>query len=281
VLVAACLVAVAAAVRSTWSPCGLSMLSTITPLGERGRGRRFGATVPWFVLGALLGGAMLGAAVMPVALAARHLGPTAALSVAAAVAMLGAAGDLGLLGYHLPVLHRQVDEQWLDRYRSWVYGVGFGWQIGVGLATYVMTSAVVVTMALAALTGSPLAALAVGTLFGLVRGLAVLLTAGVRTPAALIAIHRRMEILRRPVRVAVVVLQVAVGVGLAAGASGLARSGGLAGVLVVITGGAAVTLVAAVTHVPAVTDGASGRRDARTVPTGSLPAPRRGDGTRR
>ena len=55
VLVAA-VVPVAAAVRSTWSPCGLSMLSTITPMGERGRGHRYRATAAWFVVGAVLGG---------------------------------------------------------------------------------------------------------------------------------------------------------------------------------------------------------------------------------
>ena len=42
IAVLAGVVAVAAAIRSTWSPCGQSMLSTITPLGEAGRGNRFG-----------------------------------------------------------------------------------------------------------------------------------------------------------------------------------------------------------------------------------------------
>src|SRR3546814_9872959 len=37
----ASLTAVAAAIRSTWSPCGLSMLSTITPIGEQGRNQRW------------------------------------------------------------------------------------------------------------------------------------------------------------------------------------------------------------------------------------------------
>ena len=49
-------VVVAAAVYSTWSPCGQSMLSTITPLGEQRRGARFGWTAGWFVVGALAGG---------------------------------------------------------------------------------------------------------------------------------------------------------------------------------------------------------------------------------
>ena len=52
--------AVAAAIRSTWSPCGLSMLSTLTPLAERSRGHRYAVTATWFVLGATLGGATLG-----------------------------------------------------------------------------------------------------------------------------------------------------------------------------------------------------------------------------
>src|ERR1044071_9362159 len=52
----ALIVAVAAATRSTWSPCGLSMLSTITPMAEQSRGHRYGVTATWFILGAGLGG---------------------------------------------------------------------------------------------------------------------------------------------------------------------------------------------------------------------------------
>ena len=48
----AAITAVGSAIRSTWSPCGLSMLSTITPLAERSRGRRWGLTATWFLLGA-------------------------------------------------------------------------------------------------------------------------------------------------------------------------------------------------------------------------------------
>ena len=44
-LILAIATACGAAVRSTWSPCGLSMLSTITPLTERARGHRYGP--PW------------------------------------------------------------------------------------------------------------------------------------------------------------------------------------------------------------------------------------------
>src|SRR6516165_8616488 len=58
ILLAALTAAIAAA-RSTWSPCGLSMLSSITPLAEQGRGHRYRATACWFVAGGLLGGVSL------------------------------------------------------------------------------------------------------------------------------------------------------------------------------------------------------------------------------
>ena len=157
----AAIVAVAAAIRSTWSPCGLSMLSTITPMAERSRGRRWGLTATWFVLGAVLGGATLGllAVLGAVVVGAVGLSSTVALGVAAVLALVAAGMDLGI-GTEMPHHRRQVDEVWLDQYRSWVYGLGFGWQIGSGLSTYIMTAAVYLTIALAALTGSPATAMA-------------------------------------------------------------------------------------------------------------------------
>lgn len=218
----AAVTAVAAAVRSTWSPCGLSMLSTITPIGERGRNHRYRATATWFVVGAVAGGAVLGGLMALLAAGARLVGlpgPTA-LSSATVAAAVAAASDSRLFGRRLPVIRRQVNERWLDRYRSWVYGAGFGWQIGVGLTTYIMTAGVYLTIVLAALTASPLVALAVGTLFGLVRGLAVLLGRGLTTPEALTRFHRRFDSLGPRVRVAVTVLEAAVALA-AAGALGL------------------------------------------------------------
>ena len=67
----ASIVALAAAVRSTWSPCGLSMLSTITPIGERAKGHSYRSTAAWFVFGAVVGGATLGAAVAVLAVGVR------------------------------------------------------------------------------------------------------------------------------------------------------------------------------------------------------------------
>jgi MFS family permease len=192
-MVAAAVVAVAAGVRSTWSPCGVSMLATVTPLAERGRGHRYRSTAIWFIAGGTLGGTTLGLVMAGLALGVRAASPsTAALAaVACVVATVAAASDTRLGGFHLPFHSRQVNERWLDQFRPWVYGAGFGWQIGVGLATYIKTAALYLMIVLAALTASPATALAIGTLFGLVRGSAVLLGRGITSPAALAAFHRR------------------------------------------------------------------------------------------
>jgi hypothetical protein len=189
----ASIVALAAAVRSTWSPCGLSMLSTITPISERAKGQSYRVTAAWFVLGAVVGGATLGAVVALMASGVRslHVGPTVLGSVAFAAALLAAASDSGVAGLRLPIHRRQVNERWLDQYRPWVYGSGFGWQIGNGLSTYITTAAVYLMVVLGALTAAPVAALAIGIGFGLVRGLAVLMTRTLTGPADLRAFHRR------------------------------------------------------------------------------------------
>jgi hypothetical protein len=220
VFVLGVVVALAAAVRSTWSPCGQSMLSQLTPVGEASRGYRYRTTAAWFVLGAVVGGATLGVVMAALAVVVSATGATAStlLGVAAGLAVLGAAVDSGVLGFAPPFFKRQVNEYWLSKYRAWVYGSGFGWQIGAGVTTYIMTAAVFVTIAYGALTAGPWAALALGVGFGLARGLAVLLTAGRRSTSELFALHRRFDALGEPVRRAVVVVQLVVGV-IAAGAA--------------------------------------------------------------
>lgn len=205
----ALVVAVAAAVRSTWSPCGWSMLSTITPLSERSRGHRYGVTAGWFVLGAVVGGATLGAlsALLAVGVGLAPLPVTARLGAAGVLATLAALVDAGAFGRRPPYLRRQVNDDWLSRYRPWVYGAGFGWQIGAGVTTYIMTVAVLLTVALAALTANPYVAVGLGVAFGLVRGLAVLLSARLGSPAALASFHRRFGAVEEPVRVGVIAVQ--------------------------------------------------------------------------
>jgi hypothetical protein len=206
-------VAVAAAGRSTWSPCGLSMLSTITPFSERSRGHRYPVTAAWFVLGATLGGLTLGAATAVLALAVSGLGlgdhPGAVAGAGAAAALVAAWIDGGVFGEVLPLIRRQVDDRWLGRYRAWVYAGGFGWQVGVGIATYLMTAGVVLAAVLGALTASVGGALAICGVFGLARGLTVLLTAAASDPTRLRALHARLDRVGPSVRLAVIGVEVA------------------------------------------------------------------------
>ena len=214
VLVLGAFVAIAAAIRSTWSPCGQSMLSQLTPVGEASRGYRYSSTAAWFIVGSVVGGAMLGGAMalLAVGVAAIDMTAATALGMVAGLAVVSAALDAGVLGIAPPFFLRQVNEDWLGRYRAWVYGSGFGWQVGTGITTYIMTAAVFLTIAMGALTAGPIAALSLGVLFGLVRGLAVLLTARLRSTAELFDLHRRFDALGEPVRRAVIVVQLAVAI---------------------------------------------------------------------
>jgi MFS family permease len=249
-VVLALVTAAAAALRSTWSPCGLSMLSTITPLAEQGRGHRYRTTAAWFVVGAVAGGATLGLVAAALAWLVGLVGLTAAgaLAAAAVLALVTATSDLRPFGLHLPINPRQVNELWLGKFRSWVYGAGFGWQIGAGFATYIMTGAVYLTVALAALTGQPAVAFGIGVAFGLLRGLAILLGSTITSPERLVAFHRRFDALAEPVRRAVIGVQFAV----AAVAAWFAWTPALAVIATVgIVVGTAVVVVVSRERVPA------------------------------
>lgn len=233
--------ALAGAARSTWSPCGLSMLSSLTPFGERSRGHRYAFTAGWFIAGAAAGGASLGVAAL---LASAVLGAMGVenhrlvvLGVASGAAICGAALDAGSFGQVLPLIRRQVNDRWLARYRSWAYAGGFGWQIGVGVATYVMTSAVLLMALLASLSARPLGAFLVATGFGTTRGATVLLTGRVADPASLRRLHRKLDGAASVVLWGVVGVQGGVGVILAAVAwfpGGLIAA--TAGILLVLEG---------------------------------------------
>jgi hypothetical protein len=210
--VLALVMAVGAAVRSTWSPCGLSMLSTITPIGEQARGARFATSATWFVVGGVAGGATLGGVLALVAagIGALHLTAGTIGTIAALAAVVAALSDSRITGRQIPIHRRQVNEVWLDRFRPWVYGAGFGWQIGSGVVTYIMTAAVYLIAVLAVMTGNPWTALGVGVLFGTVRGLAVLLGRRITSPARLASFHRRFAELEPMSRRVIVVMELAV-----------------------------------------------------------------------
>src|SRR5436190_18791105 len=115
------------------------MLGSITPLGERSRGRRWGITVTAFALAAGAAGAALGAAL-------GAAGGLVDVSATPRTALLGLAVAAAVVvdvvpGVRAPGPRRQVNEAWLHRYRGWVYGAGFGLQLGLGVTTIVSTAA--------------------------------------------------------------------------------------------------------------------------------------------
>lgn len=161
------------------------MLGSITPLGERSRGQRWGITVMFFVAGSLTGGAAmgagLGAAGSPIVkLADANVGTRLLLGLLATALAVGFVLDVGMFGRQLPTTLRQVSREWLTRYRGWVYGFGFGFQLGLGPVTIVTTSLTYLTLLACFFSGSWEAGLAIGAVFGFTRGAVNLSVARVR-----------------------------------------------------------------------------------------------------
>jgi hypothetical protein len=160
------------------------MLTSINPLGQRARGHRWSLTVALYVVASVLGGVTTGALVG---------GLGALLHVPVWVAAVGcaaaAASDVlrpGSFG------RRQVDEDWLVRYRSWVYATGYGWQLGTGVVTIVTSASTYAWVLVMLVLGLP-GALAVGAAFGLVRALPLLAGRAADSPQALRSLARRLE----------------------------------------------------------------------------------------
>src|SRR4051812_30627254 len=126
------------------------MLSSITPLGERGRHNRFRVTATAFVVGAIAGGTTLGALCGWLGSWLPGRSTEVDLLLVALLAVAGALAD----ARGVATIKRQVNEDWLHRYRGWVYGLGFGVQLGFGVLTIVTSAATYVAFVLALLTGS-------------------------------------------------------------------------------------------------------------------------------
>lgn len=177
------------------------MLSSIHPLGERARHNRWGLTVAAHAAGSWLGAAaVFGAAGLVGALA----DVPAWFAVPAAVAAVVLDVRALLRGARIPGPRRQVNEDWLNRYRGWVYGAGFGMQLGAAVLTIVTSAAVYLALVLTVLAGSKWwwAGVVVGSVYGVVRTLPLLGARRVQQTDDLAAVHRRLRRRARPVHVA-------------------------------------------------------------------------------
>ena len=156
------------------------MLSSITPLGQRGRGMSWARTVVAFWVGALISGAVVFGILGWIG----EVTGVDGLNPWYTILVLVAAGLLDLAGVKPPGLHRQVDEDWLGRYRDWVVGLGFGAQLGAGFATIIPSFGTWAMLLVALSAGFPFVML-MGIAFGVGRSLLLLSTRSVRSTSSL------------------------------------------------------------------------------------------------
>jgi hypothetical protein len=198
-----CLLAVVGALRAAWSPCGLSMLSSLTPLGERSRGMSWRVTAGAYAIGALGAGTLTGAALgglgslLPDGTGWRGLALLVTLVLALSI-------DATPLRRRFPLARGQVNEDWMARYRGCVYGFGYGARLGIGFTTLVACAAVYATFVSELLVGSVAAGALIGAVFGTVKALSLLPARTGRDHASLAALHRTLARLDSPVARAVV-----------------------------------------------------------------------------
>jgi MFS family permease len=201
------IVAVLGALRAAFSPCGQSMLASLTPYAEVARGSRWSITTASFSAGAVMAGALGGliwggvGSLLP---GGRwHL-------IAAAIALITALCiDATPLRRRLPLTKRQVNEDWMVTYRGWIYGVGFGAQLGLGFITLVACASIYATFAIELLSGSVVAGIAIGAIFGATKAAALLPAGRAKERHSLLALHRRLLALEQLSIGAVVVAELA------------------------------------------------------------------------
>jgi hypothetical protein len=166
---------VVAGVTGAWSPCGFSMVETLAPHGYAGRLRTTLVACATFAAGALAGGVLTfgGLAALGSALGG---GGTAALAVAAAVALAAAAGEAR--GARIvPQVRRQVPESW-RRVLPLPLAAGlYGVLLGLGFTTFILSFAVWALAGVSVALGEPALGLLVGLGFGAGRTLPVVLLA--------------------------------------------------------------------------------------------------------
>ena len=203
-------VAFVAGVAGSWSPCGFSMIDTIS--APR---RRTGLSCATFALGTCVGGTVTFTTLAAVGTAVRGTGlalVTTAVVVAAALLELRA-------GAVFPQVRRQVPEHW-RRVLPLPLATGlYGVLLGLGFTTFVLTFAFWALTGLSLLVATPLQGLAVGLAFGIGRAVPVALiapvahgAAGRRVVDAMAQQPRTLSMLRRVEAVGLLAIAVAISV---------------------------------------------------------------------
>jgi hypothetical protein len=170
------LTALAAGLTGTWSPCGLSMVDSLSEAGARaGRWARAA-----FAAGALAGGVVTfgGLALLGAGLSGSGVAVALAAGVAAVAATMEAAG-VGVA----PRIRRQVPERWRREMPLPAAAALYGGLLGLGFTTFVMTWAVWALAAVCLLLGSPAVGVVAGLAFGAGRAIPVIALSSRRSGA--------------------------------------------------------------------------------------------------
>jgi hypothetical protein len=185
------------------------MVETITPAGCGSR-RRYRIALALFALGALLASAALGALL---GLLGSALDRTVALAVVAALALVAAAREIGLLPGPVPGARGQVPERWRREWPLPGWALAYGAGLGLGLLTRLPVTTFLVACAGALALGDPLVSAACLVPFGLGRALMVALPTmrGADPAGAVGRLAARSRLVRPANAVALVAVAVLVG----------------------------------------------------------------------
>jgi hypothetical protein len=163
------------------------MLTSINPLGERARRQSFPITAVSYHLGSVAGAILVAILLM---LVGRALPPIPAWLLGS---LAGVAALIEFRRWRVPSMKRQVDENWLPRFRGWVYGVGFGFQLGLGVVTIITSASMYLYLfGLLSLSGWT-EAIVVGLVFGTSRALALVLVSQAADPGTLRNVMRDLH----------------------------------------------------------------------------------------
>ena len=178
------------------------MVETITPAGCGSR-RRHRTALALFALGAVAASAALGTVL---GLLGSRFDQTLALGVVAALALVAAAREIGILPLPVPAARGQVPERWRREWPLPAWSLANGAGLGLGLLTRLPVTTFLVACAGALALGDPLVAAACLAPFGIGRALMVALpTMRGADPAASVGRLAAGARLVRPVNAAALV----------------------------------------------------------------------------
>ena len=171
------------------------MLSSISPLGERSRGTSFTRTAVAYVVGSVLAAVVVGSVLGGVGslVPDEVRGSAPVLAALAVLFVLGLVLDIRSGGHGVPSWRRQVDREWIGRYRGWVTGLGFGLQLGLGFVTIITSTSTYAVLVAELLTGHWWAGALIGFVFGLVRATPLALVRRVDTPQQLHEVFANLD----------------------------------------------------------------------------------------